>query len=250
MAVIATIGFLPFIGLALLNIAMTRPGAPRLNQVIENYMARYPVIAAALACFVGALAGHIFWATGPNPPKPFADTRLLWIALGVGFAIGGFGAGALALLGSLLKPLTCPTPSTILATPARTVGVGEQLVLRVRAHCPWNDTELEVKQGEEYSVTASGEWWDLIFRSDAGGYQPPSWSFLQTLLQGERRLPTQPWFVLGAQLLHERGQSFPVGPSGNLRMSSNGRLILFANDVKGFYWNNFGSISVTIRRVA
>jgi len=249
MAIIATIAFLPFIGIALLNIVMTRPEAPRLNQVVENYMARYPIIAAGLAGFVGALAGHIFWATGPNPYKPFADLRLLPIAVGVGIAAGGLGAGALAIIGSMLKPLTCPNPSAILAIQPKTLGAGEQQTLLVRAHCPCNDTELEVKQGEEYSITASGDWWDLVFRSGARGYRAPAWSVFQTLLQGERRLPAELWCVLGGQLLPDPDQSFSIGEGGAWRPLSNGRLVLFANDVKGFYWNNWGSISVTIRRV-
>jgi hypothetical protein len=249
MAIVATIGLLSFIGIAFLNIVMTRPGSPRLNQVVENYMARYPIIAAGLAGFVGAFAGHIFWATGPNPHKDFADLKLLPIALGVGIALGGFGAGALAVLGTLLKPLTCSNPSAILANPSRTLVVGEQRSLCVRAHCFWNDTELEVKQDEEYSVTASGEWWDWIFPSDAGGYQPPRWSVFQTLTARLRRLPKEKWFVLGAQLLPDDGHRYALGLNGGLKIRSNGRLILFANDARGFYWNNWGSITVAIRRL-
>src|SRR5579859_3549887 len=139
MAIVATIAFLPFIFIALVNIAMTRPKSPRLNQVVENYMARYPIIAAGLAGFVGALAGHIFWATGTNPNHrvDFPDFKLLYVALGLGIALGGFGAGALAILGSVLKPLMCPSPSAILSTPSRTLDVGAQRSLCVRAHCYW-----------------------------------------------------------------------------------------------------------------
>jgi hypothetical protein len=105
MAIVATLAFLPFLAIAVLNIAMTRPGSPRLSQVVETYMARYPIIAAGLAGFFGALAGHIFWAMGTNPRKDFANLWLLPVAFGVGIALGAFGAGILALLALLIRRL-------------------------------------------------------------------------------------------------------------------------------------------------
>lgn len=249
MAITATLAILPFIAIALLNIAMTIRGYPRLSQVIENYMARYPIIAAGLGGFVGALAGHIFWATGPNPPKDFAQLRLLPIAFVIAMVVGAVGAGALALIAASLRPLACPSPGAILMNPPQRLGVNEQRTVRVRAHCFWNDSGLEVTKGEAYSVTASGAWWDLLFCSGATGYTAPGWSVFQKLLQSYRRLPKGRWFVLGAQVLGDDQQSTPAEVGASLPIVADGRLTFFANDVKGFYWNNWGSLSVTIRRL-
>jgi hypothetical protein len=250
MAIVATLAFIPFIGVAILNIAMIRPGSPRLSQVVETYMGRYPIIAAGLAGFVGALAGHIFWATGENPAKDFADLKLLPIALGIGIALGAFGAGVLTLVGSLLKPFTCSTPAAILGSPAASIKVGEQRTVCIHAHCVWNDAGIRVNKGEEYNFTGEGQWWDWIFPSGVSGYQPPKWSIFQTLLQRLRRVPTDPWFALSAQVLSEKGNSVAVAASEPLRVATDGRLTLFANDVRGFYWNNWGSVCVTVRRTA
>jgi len=127
--------------------------------------------------------------------------------------------------------------------------VNEQRTVRVRAHCFWNDSGLEVTKGEAYSVTASGVWWDLLFHGGATGYMAPGWSIFQKLLQSCRRLPKGRWFVLGAQVLAHDLQSTPVEVGASLPIVADGRLTFFANDVKGFYWNNWGALSVTIRRL-
>lgn len=105
MAIAATAAALPFVVIAIVNTIMVFRGSPPLNQVVENYMRRYPLIAAGLTGFVGALAGHIFWATGDNPSKPPALWFLLPFACVLAGFVGVFGAGALGLLGTALQPL-------------------------------------------------------------------------------------------------------------------------------------------------
>lgn len=250
MAIVGTLTILPMIAIAVLNIVMTRPGSPRLSQVVENYMGRYPVIAAVLAGFFGALAGHIFWAIGPNPAKDFGELKLVPIAFGLAIAVGVFGAAVLALLGTVLRPLTCPSREAILASPGGSPDVNETKTIRVRAHCFWNDSGLDVRKGERYSVTASGSWWDLNFRSGAAGYSAPSWSVFQNLLQGHRRMPGDKWFALGGQVLTVDRTTAPIEVGENIFVPSDGRLTFFANDVPGFYWNNWGALTLQIRRVS
>ena len=115
MAIAATAAALPFVAIAILNTVMVVRRTPPLNQVVENYMRRYPLIAAGLACFVGALAGHIFWSTGDNPSKPPAIWYLLPLACLLAGVVGVFGAGALGLLGTAFQPLLCSRPSSALA---------------------------------------------------------------------------------------------------------------------------------------
>lgn len=250
MAIVGTLAILPMIGVAFLNIVMTRPGSPRLSQVVENYMGRYPVIAAGLAGFVGALAGHIFWAIGPNPPKDFGRLKLVPLSFGLAIAVGIFGAGILALLGAVLRPLSCPSREAILAAPGAAAQVNEARTIRVRAHCFWNDSGLDVRKGERYSVSATGSWWDMFIRSGAAGYSAPSWSVFQNLLQSQRRLPGDPWFVLGAQVLATDRTATPIEVGSTIDVPSDGRLTFFANDVPGFYWNNWSALTLQVRRQA
>ncbi len=246
MAIAATAAALPFVAIAILNTVMVVRRTPPLNQVVENYMRRYPLIAAGLACFVGALAGHIFWSTGDNPSKPPAIWYLLPLACLLAGVVGVFGAGALGLLGTAFQPLLCSRPSS--AAPSGWLAVGESIQVRVRAHCPWNDTEMTVAPGEEYSLTATGSWSDMGIRSGPDGYPTPGWGWLHKLTAGVRPLPDKPWFMLGARVFPESAAEHSVGARGEVTIQSEGRLGLFANDVPLLYWNNWGSLEVTIQR--
>lgn len=95
MAVAALLAVLPFAVLAVINIVMALRGWTPLTQLVENYMRRYPIFAALLAGFVGALAGHVFWSFGDNPEEPPAPFHLLLVAVLV--AVGAGIAGAIAL---------------------------------------------------------------------------------------------------------------------------------------------------------
>ncbi|WP_412023434.1 hypothetical protein [Burkholderia cepacia] len=41
-------------------------------------------------------------------------------------------------------------------------------------------------------------------------------------------------------------QTFPIGVRGEYRAAANGVLFVFANDRAGYYWNNWGAITLTI----
>jgi hypothetical protein len=64
-------------------------------------------------------------------------------------------------------------------------------------------------------------------------------------------VPEGNWFVLaGAVRAGMDCQYFVVGGSRAVRMPTSGQLAFFANDVPGFYWNNFGSIRLDITRLS
>jgi hypothetical protein len=129
--------------------------------------------------------------------------------------------------------------------------VGEKTTIKVVARCYWNNTALHVTGGQHYEFVAPGTWTDLLVQRDADGYPTPWWSPLQRIAQGFRRLPKENWFVLvGAVRAEEDNRYFVVGSGRDVRMPATGQLAFFANDVRGFYWNNFGAIRLEIVRLS
>jgi|GEM_PF-5363493 len=102
MAIAAFLAVLPFVVIAVVNIVMALRGWTPLTQLVENYMRRYPMFAALLSGFVGALAGHVFWSFGDNPPYPPAPLHLLPYAVLIAVAAGILGAILLAGIAYLL----------------------------------------------------------------------------------------------------------------------------------------------------
>jgi hypothetical protein len=96
MAIAAFLAVLPFAVIAVVNIVMAVKGWTPLTQLVENYMRRYPIFAAVLSGFVGALAGHVFWSFGDNPAEPPAPLSLLPWAVLVAVGAGLLGAVILA----------------------------------------------------------------------------------------------------------------------------------------------------------
>lgn len=129
--------------------------------------------------------------------------------------------------------------------------VAERITVDVVARCYWNNTALHVTAGQRYQFVAVGAWTDLLVRCGADGYPTPWWSLPQWIAQGFRRLPKENWFVLaGAVRAEENNRYFVVGTGREIRMPATGQLAFFANDVPGFYWNNFGAIRLEIARLS
>lgn len=102
MAIAAMLAVLPFVIIAIVNIVMAIKGWTPLTQLVESYMRRYPIFAALLAGFVGALVGHVFWSFGDNPSEPAAPFYLLPLAVVIAIGAGLLGAVALGGIAFLL----------------------------------------------------------------------------------------------------------------------------------------------------
>ena len=140
---------------------------------------------------------------------------------------------------------------------ARQLEVGEKFAIDVIARRYWNDTGLQVTAGQRYQLAARGTWVDFYIPCGADGYQAPGWLLRGPLglptrfTQALRRAPEGNWFVLvGAVRAAGDCQCFIAGSSREVRMPASGQLAFFANDVPGFYWNNFGSVRLEITRFA
>jgi ABC-type Fe3+-siderophore transport system permease subunit len=93
-AIVGLVAVAPFLAIALVNVIFAENGWTPLTQIVENYLRRYPLFAAALAGFFGALVGHVFWSFGDNPRADPATLGLLFTAL-AGAAILGLAGGVL-----------------------------------------------------------------------------------------------------------------------------------------------------------
>jgi hypothetical protein len=124
----------------------------------------------------------------------------------------------------------------------------------IRARQVWNATGLEVCRGEENSLSASGEWWDAKIKATPRGYSTadaPFWvrPFLSRF-EGRRRLPHANWFVLAGALDEDERTAFVIGVgAGPWQPETKGELKCFANDVRSAYWNNSGSVTLTVTRI-
>ncbi|MFZ0257361.1 MAG: hypothetical protein WAN46_17370 [Gammaproteobacteria bacterium] len=107
------------------------------------------------------------------------------------------------------------------------------------------DTGIDMAPGEQYELAATGLWWDFFIPSSPNGF-----FFLPDILVNRflRHRPSN-FFALIGCLDRRPDQQFFVGKHCNYKPEVPGRLFCFANDVSGFYWNNWGKVDLTIKRL-
>jgi hypothetical protein len=125
--------------------------------------------------------------------------------------------------------------------------IGESNIITVRAHKKWNIAGIVLKAGETYEFHAEGCWVDWVSTHGPGG--DPSTSFYMRLFERWRRIRTANWFALVGALNSDLKTAFVIGQGGVKKMEDSGELACFANDVRGFYWNNWGKVQLTVRRL-
>lgn len=126
--------------------------------------------------------------------------------------------------------------------------IGETRSVPVRARCVWNDTNLSFETDGRYRIAASGTWVDFFLKHGPAG--DPSPNFYLRWFEGLRRVKNANWFALVGALDRDMESAFVIGAGCDYQATSRGQLTCFANDVKGFYWNNRGTVAVTVTRVA
>jgi len=116
----------------------------------------------------------------------------------------------------------------------------------IAASNPWNDTGIDLTAGSVYDFIATGEWKDASIPSDADGYLSTP---ILKLFERFRRIPGARYFKLIGTIGKSTRESLLIGIklTGFLPAKS-GRLYCFANDVRCMYWNNNGSVELTVIR--
>ncbi len=115
--------------------------------------------------------------------------------------------------------------------------------LTIYANRKWNQTGIEIQNGEAYKFVAEGTWRDLLTKCDANGYS----NAYMRLYNKWKRSEENKWFALMGSI--NQTTDFLIVIENEKAFNQGGEFFCYANDVNGFYWNNFGEISLTITRV-
>jgi len=119
------------------------------------------------------------------------------------------------------------------------------ITVQINARPEWNDTGITLKAGQRYQFTASGTWKDAWNSCGPDGY--PSNSTVLRLSEKYRRVADRNWFMLCGSLDKDTALIFPIGSSFSPPpFERDGVLTCFANDISYMYWNNCGSVALTI----
>jgi hypothetical protein len=110
-----------------------------------------------------------------------------------------------------------------------------------KASRKWNATGVRLHRDREYHIVASGTWIDFYIRTDARGFER---NHLRPFKRFKHQ-PEAPWFALMGSIGKE-SPCFLVGTGLLLKPDKAGELFLFANDMPAMYWNNRGSLDITI----
>lgn len=140
-----------------------------------------------------------------------------------------------------IEPDTDSLPSQL------SLSVGQQATFSVFAALKWNNTTLQVRRGEVYDLSATGTWYDASIPSRPDGYPSPQW--WMRLVEPFRRRPNDPWFVLTGTI--EQKTAFTISKSlPGWTAGEDGTLYCYANDILGFYFNNSGTVQLTVLRIS
>ena len=143
-----------------------------------------------------------------------------------------------AVFGAFAMWFTTPQPRVHL-------DVGSPLKVEVEAGERNKDVHIDVKKGEVYAIEATGTWCDT--KKHCVG---PEGYDAESLRKWEkwRRVKGALWFTLIASVNKDDDSAKAIGPKGSFEAPADGKLFFFANDATIMYWNNSGSVSVTITR--
>jgi hypothetical protein len=131
----------------------------------------------------------------------------------------------------------------------------ERTVVKVDSRKEWVPTSVWVQAGDRVAFHASGIWIDAFIPCHADGYPAP-W------LYNWNRPPRIPdngrYFRLMGRIVpdglqpreDDPAETFVIGNESERTADHAGRLFVFANDREGYYWNNFGSVTLTIEKVS
>jgi hypothetical protein len=116
----------------------------------------------------------------------------------------------------------------------------------IHARSHWNATSIVLQENSTYRFLATGVWWDLFTKCGADGY--PTGNPVQEHFRNRRRMPHENWFALIGAFNRDLSTAFLLGSQKvyQIPKGTGGELCCFANDVCGFYWNNFGFVTLDV----
>lgn len=126
-------------------------------------------------------------------------------------------------------------------------GDSGNVTYEVKARSKYNKI-MDVTKGSVYSFSASGEWKDAIIKSSPDGYVLYG-GICNSLLRYKKE--DSKYFTLIGCVLDKDSkeiESFRIGSGTQHTFKTSGKLCMYANDGKNFYFNNSGSITVSVKK--
>jgi hypothetical protein len=127
------------------------------------------------------------------------------------------------------------------------VTVSDTTVVTIESAVYWNRTKIPIQTGGRYRFSTSGMWMDGDISCGAGGYRSPN--ILFDLVAPFRRYPAARWFELIGGFDEDPSSTFRIGAAKVATATRSGLLTCFANDISLLYFNNSGSIQLTVTRL-
>jgi hypothetical protein len=140
------------------------------------------------------------------------------------------------------------------ASEAHAMRTGEQRIAYIDAWKPLNRTSILCEIGGVYELATSPvqRWFDALYTADARGTDLRSRPVIASYMRFFRRLRRKPDADWMALLVDIEGRDRPaaVGFAHRLECCQTGELVAYANEVPGFYWNNRGTLTLHVKRIA
>lgn len=132
-------------------------------------------------------------------------------------------------------------------TTEHSLSPGEKRSLIIWAKEKNSSNQLVVEPGQTYQFTVSPKdrWFDMGWPTNANGFN-------NVVFQWSGHKPRVEWakcFALCAVLNENDATAFVVGTETRTTFPESGIVSFFANDVKGYYGNNWGKITVEVLRL-
>jgi hypothetical protein len=120
-------------------------------------------------------------------------------------------------------------------------------MVKIFSRVKWNDTKIDLIEGCQYKFKATGIWVDLFIPCCADGY-PDALNRLMDNIFGrcKKRSPSAKWFQLVGEVGKDKSHTIELGKEGTFFARKNGRLFVYANDISSAYWNNCGSVELSV----
>jgi hypothetical protein len=144
------------------------------------------------------------------------------------------------------------SPKVVVDSECTALNPGDSAVVQVWARLPRNHTGIWVTGGSavRFSIPPRQQWTDWVIQTDGGGYPHGPIPFLQERFASTKPLPGENWFALVGAIEGSPSSPFLIGGKGRVvDFSDTGELVLFANDARSFYGNNFGRLQVIVTRL-
>ncbi|WP_155710279.1 hypothetical protein [Burkholderia stagnalis] len=125
--------------------------------------------------------------------------------------------------------------------------------IEVPSRMEWVNTRIRVQSGERLRFNANGTWFDAVIPCSADGYPASCFYALKLrprIPDGGRYFRLMGRIVTSGvePVLDDPAETFPIGARSERQATSSGVLFVFANDRIGYYWNNWGMVTLTVSR--